>query len=56
MGDSLSRDGRTEGSRGDEWINAWGVVIGVYEYEDEDGHAVTCPLVEVICWNNEQEG
>jgi hypothetical protein len=40
----------------DDWINAWGVVIGTYEYKDADGLTVTCPLVEVIYWNNEQEG
>lgn len=40
----------------DDWINAWGVVIGTYEYKDTDGLTVTCPLVEVVYWNNEQEG
>lgn len=36
----------------DDWINAWGVVIGTYEYEDEDGLTVTCPKIEVIYWDN----
>ena len=40
----------------DDWINAWGIVIGVYEYVDSNGVEVTCPRVEVIYWNNEQEG
>ena len=41
---------------GDDWINAWGVVAGTYEYVDGDGLTVTCPMIEVVCWNNEQEG
>jgi hypothetical protein len=41
---------------GDDWINAWGVVAGLYEYVDSDGLTVTCPMIEVVCWNNEQEG
>lgn len=41
---------------GDDWINAWGVVTGLFEYTDSNGKAAICPLVEVICWNNEQEG
>ena len=41
---------------GDDWINAWGVVGGTYEYVDADGLTVTCPMIEVVCWNNEQEG
>jgi hypothetical protein len=40
----------------DDWINAWGVVTGTYEYKDADGLTVTCPMVEVVYWNNEQEG
>ncbi len=40
----------------DDWINAWGVVIGLFEYTDRNGKAAVCPLVEVICWDNEQEG
>ncbi len=39
-----------------DWINAWGVVSGLYEYVDDDGLTVTCPMIEVVCWNNEQEG
>jgi flagellar basal body-associated protein FliL len=40
----------------DDWINAWGVVVGLYEYVDGDGLTVTCPMIEVIFWDNEQEG
>lgn len=36
----------------DDWINAWGVVVGTYEYEDADGLTVTCPKIEVIYWDN----
>ena len=39
-----------------DWINAWGIVVGNYEYTDSNGKNVTCPKVEVIIWNNEQEG
>lgn len=37
----------------DDWINAWGVVAGTFQFTDEDGLLVTCPKVEVIHWNNE---
>lgn len=40
----------------DDWINAWGVVTGLFEYEDSNGNAAVCPLVEVIYWDSEQEG
>lgn len=40
----------------DDWINALGVVAGLYEYVDGDGLTVTCPMIEVVYWNNEQEG
>lgn len=40
----------------DDWINAWGVVAGLYEYVDGDGLTVTCPIIEVVCWDSEQEG
>lgn len=40
----------------DDWIDAWGVVTGTYEYEDADGLTVACPMVEVTCRNNGQEG
>jgi len=39
----------------DDWINAWGVVTGLYEYVDSDGLTVTCPMVEVVCWDNSME-
>jgi len=39
----------------DDWINAWGVVIGTYEYEDANGSMVTCPMVEVVFWDNSME-
>lgn len=39
----------------DDWINAWGVVAGLYEYVDGDGLTVTCPLIEVVCWDNSME-
>jgi effector-binding domain-containing protein len=32
------------------------VVAGLYEYVDENGLTVTCPIIEVICWDSEQEG
>lgn len=35
------------------WVNAWGVVTGLYEYTDENGDSVTCPRVEVIFWNSQ---
>jgi len=40
-----------------KWVNgaAWGVVVGTYEYK-ENGLTVTCPMVEVVYWNNDQEG
>lgn len=41
---------------GEDWINAWGVVTGLYQYEDADGNPVYCPEVEVIYWTNDQEG
>jgi hypothetical protein len=34
---------------GDNWINAWGVVGGLYEYVDSDGLTGTCPVIEVLC-------
>ncbi len=40
----------------DDWINAWGVADGIYEYVDSDGITVTCPKIEVVYWSNEQEG
>jgi len=41
---------------GDDWINAWGVVAGLYEYVDGNGLTVICPMIEVVCWNSVQEG
>lgn len=32
----------------DQYLNAWGVMIGHFEYEDADGLMTSCPLVEVI--------
>ncbi len=40
----------------DDWINVWGVIAGTYEYVDADGLTMTCPMVEVVYWNNDQEG
>lgn len=37
----------------DNWISAWGVVAGVYEFTDGDGLTVTCPKIEVVYWENE---
>lgn len=41
---------------GDDWINAWGVVTGLFEYTDANGNPAICPQVEVIYWDSEQEG
>ncbi|OQA12994.1 MAG: hypothetical protein BWY62_01458 [Firmicutes bacterium ADurb.Bin356] len=41
---------------GDDWVNAWGVVTGLFEYTDANGNPAICPQVEVVCWDNEQEG
>ncbi|MDD4796158.1 MAG: zinc ribbon domain-containing protein [Eubacteriales bacterium] len=41
---------------GDDWINAWGVVTGLFAYTDETGNPAICPQVEVIYWDSEQEG
>jgi len=40
----------------DDWINAWGVVVGIYEYMDADGLTVACPKVEVVYWRSERNG
>ena len=41
---------------GDDWVNAWGVVTGLFAYTDANGNPAICPQVEVVCWDNEQEG
>lgn len=33
---------------GSDYVNAWGVLIGQFEYEDANGLLSTCPMVEVI--------
>ncbi len=38
-----------------DWINAWGVVGGMYEYKDRDGNTISCLMVEVVYWDNEPE-
>lgn len=32
----------------DQYLNAWGIMIGHFEYEDADGLMTSCPLIEVI--------
>lgn len=42
---------------GDDFISAWGVVNGLFEYTDINGEKASCPQVEVVYlskdWNNE---